>query len=292
MTIGDRRTTERPEAARLIQEWIASQQPAAASRTGAPQHPLGELGELGGLAVDATLQRTLSGDAPTVELTMRGVPAQPATLGLDLVRVDAQSLVRQLEHRIADLPALAAARRGRRRHRRRRGRPRAARPRRSRSSTPTRCGPPPPDRARSPSRCKSASRPSPRPPRRASLRTRRAAAAAEIDRIARASFPTPVQGAPRGTAATPARRPPPAPGRDNDVLGRYDDAHPRSAPRHRPRPRGGGRAKQARSPGPARGDPKVRGKAVAYRLRRLGTTRCQRPDPCGQRAPGRSAMRG
>jgi hypothetical protein len=46
---------------------------------------------------------------------------------------------------------------------------------------------------------------------------RGAAAAAEIDRIARASFPTPVQGAARGTAATPARRPPPAPGRDNDV---------------------------------------------------------------------------
>jgi len=45
----------------------------------------------------------------------------------------------------------------------------------------------------------------------------RVAPAAEIDRIARASFPTPVRGVPRGTAAMPARRPPPAPDRDNDV---------------------------------------------------------------------------
>ena len=67
---------------------------------------LGELGELGGLPVDATLVKQFGGDAPAVELTIRGVPAQPAKLGQDLVRVDAQSLVRQLEHRIADLPAL------------------------------------------------------------------------------------------------------------------------------------------------------------------------------------------
>jgi hypothetical protein len=45
----------------------------------------------------------------------------------------------------------------------------------------------------------------------------RAAAGDEVDRIACASFPTPVQGAPRGSTATPARRPPLAPGRDNDV---------------------------------------------------------------------------
>ena len=67
---------------------------------------MGQLGELGGLPVDATLVKQFGGDAPAVELTIRGVPAQPAKLGQDLVRVDAQSLVRQLEHRIAELPGL------------------------------------------------------------------------------------------------------------------------------------------------------------------------------------------
>ena len=105
MTIGDRRTTARPEAARLIQEWIATNSPGGIPY-GRAALELGELGELGGLPVDATLVKQFGGDAPAVELTIRGVPAQPAKLGQDLVRVDAQSLVRQLEHRIADLPAL------------------------------------------------------------------------------------------------------------------------------------------------------------------------------------------
>ncbi len=106
MTVGDRRVTTRAEAARLIGEWTA-----ANTRGGIPygrsEHKLGELGELGGLPIDVTLRKTLGGGPPSVDLALRGVPAQPASLAQDLVRVDATSLVRQLEHRIADLPALA-----------------------------------------------------------------------------------------------------------------------------------------------------------------------------------------
>jgi N12 class adenine-specific DNA methylase len=106
MTIANRRATTRPDAARLIQQWTAD-----TARTGLPhrhaERPLGELGQLGGITIDAALRRSLTG-APTLELTLRDVPAQPATLGLDRLGQDALSLVRQLEHRIGDLPALAA----------------------------------------------------------------------------------------------------------------------------------------------------------------------------------------
>jgi len=80
MVVGDRRTTARPEAARLIQEWTA-----ANSRGGIPygrsEHNLGQLGELGGLPIDAALRKNFSGGAPTLELTIRDVPAQrPVTV--------------------------------------------------------------------------------------------------------------------------------------------------------------------------------------------------------------------
>ncbi|MCA1680409.1 MAG: hypothetical protein LC777_16385, partial [Actinobacteria bacterium] len=106
MLIGDRRTTARPEAARHIQEWIAANSRGGIPY-GRPELALGQLGELGGLPIDARLVTQLGGRAPSVELAIRDVPAQPATLGQDRVRIDAQSLVRQLEHRVADLPALA-----------------------------------------------------------------------------------------------------------------------------------------------------------------------------------------
>jgi|SRR5215218_4974354 len=89
MTVGDRRAIERPQVADLIRDWIASN--SRGIPYGRPQHPLGELGELGelgGFAVDASLKRTLTA-TPNVELALRGVPTQPATLDLDTVRQDA-----------------------------------------------------------------------------------------------------------------------------------------------------------------------------------------------------------
>jgi len=104
MTIGDRRTIERPEAGRLIAQWIATHDRGGIPY-GRPQHPLGEVSELGGFAIDATLRRALSA-TPNVELTLRGVPTQPAVLGLDVVRQDPSSLCAS-SRRIQDLPALA-----------------------------------------------------------------------------------------------------------------------------------------------------------------------------------------
>ena len=214
MTVGDRRASERPQAADLIRDWIASNARGGIPY-GRPQHPLGELGELGGFAVDAALKRTLTA-TPNVELSLRGVPTQPASLDLDTVRQDALSLVRQLERRIQDLPALAdrveaagiAAAEEAARAQHGLAQPfkhadalKAATARSSEIAIEM--------QNRQQAQPEAAAEGEPADPR--------AAAAAEIDRIARASFPTPVQGAPRGTAATPARRPPPAPGRDNDV---------------------------------------------------------------------------
>ena len=176
----------------------------AASPYGRPQHALGELGELGGLTIDATLRRSLSA-MPTVELSLRDVPTQPATLGLDLVRVDARSLVRQLERRIADLPARAArieaeraaaaeeaarAQHGLTQPFKHAGALKAATARASEIAIEMRCKTGRPLRPR---------------PRGGDTTDATMAGAAEVDRIARASFPTPVQGARRGIAATPAR---------------------------------------------------------------------------------------
>ncbi|MGH2839673.1 MAG: helicase, partial [Solirubrobacteraceae bacterium] len=105
MRIGTSHASTRPDAARLIQTWLTARAPSAVPY-GRTEHNLGQLGELGGLTINATLRRTLTGP-PTVELELRDVPAQPATLSLDEARVDALSLIRQLEHRLNDLPALA-----------------------------------------------------------------------------------------------------------------------------------------------------------------------------------------
>jgi hypothetical protein len=48
-----------PQAADLIRDWIATNARGGIPY-GRPQHPLGELGEIGGFAVDATLKRTLT----------------------------------------------------------------------------------------------------------------------------------------------------------------------------------------------------------------------------------------
>jgi hypothetical protein len=101
----NRTTTTRADAAELLR-----QATAAAVRRGLPygrgELALGELGQLAGLAIDARLVRSPS-NPDTHELVLRGLPSQPASLTLGRVDVDALSLVRQLEHRISDLPRLA-----------------------------------------------------------------------------------------------------------------------------------------------------------------------------------------
>jgi N12 class adenine-specific DNA methylase len=213
MRVGDRRAIERPQAADLIRDWIATNARGGIPY-GRPQHPLGELGELGGFAVDAALTRTLTA-TPNVELSLRGVPAQPATLGLDTVRQDALSLVRQLERRIHDLPALA-------------DRVEAAGVAAAEETARAQHGLAQPFKHTDALKAATArsreiaiemqnrQKAQPEAATDSDTADPSVVAAAEADRIARASFPTPVQGAPRGTAATPARRPP-APGRDNDV---------------------------------------------------------------------------
>jgi len=104
MTIAGRGTAERAQAARMIEAWTAANVPDAIPY-GRTDLLLGQVGELGGFPIDASLRTTLT-PTPRLELTLRGVPGQPATQTLDLVRLDATTLVRQLEHRIGDLPGL------------------------------------------------------------------------------------------------------------------------------------------------------------------------------------------
>jgi hypothetical protein len=130
------------------------------------------------------------------------------------VRVDAQSLVRQLERRISDLPALAK-------------RVEAAGVAAAEEAARAQHGLTQPFKHADALKAVTA-----RSSQIASeMQNRQAAAAAtaddtpepadaaaaEIDRIARASFPTPFHGASRRTPATPAKRTPPRTGRDNDV---------------------------------------------------------------------------
>jgi N12 class adenine-specific DNA methylase len=106
MTVAGQHAHTRADAAQRIHHWTAR----AATPTRLPhshaQQPLGELGQLGGLTIDAALRRTLDGTT-TLELALRDLAAQPATLPLDRLGHDALSLVRQLEHRLGDLSALA-----------------------------------------------------------------------------------------------------------------------------------------------------------------------------------------
>lgn len=103
MTVGDRHVTSRNDAAALIERWATTN--AAAAPHSRYVQPLGELGQIGGLTVDGVLIRS-AGRAPTLELVVRDLPAQPAVASIDTIARDAPGLVRQLEHRVAALPAL------------------------------------------------------------------------------------------------------------------------------------------------------------------------------------------
>lgn len=105
MTVGERRAPTRPDAARLIAAWTRDAGRALLPY-GRTEKVLGQLGELGGFPIDATVRRSLH-DTPMLDLALRDVPTKPATLSLDALRLDALALVRQLEHRIANLPELA-----------------------------------------------------------------------------------------------------------------------------------------------------------------------------------------
>ena len=106
MTVGERRLATRVEAGAAIRDWTASRAPGGLPY-GRSVLELGEVGTLGGLVVEATLQRAIAGP-PALELTLRGLPTSPATQRVDELARDPLSLVRQLEHRIAALPALAS----------------------------------------------------------------------------------------------------------------------------------------------------------------------------------------
>lgn len=104
ITIAGRHTTTRPEAARLIQQWAADSTQHTMPY-GRSEQPLGQLGQLAGLTIDATLHKP-PGSPATLLLSLHDVPAQPATLDMQTLAHDARSLLRQLEHRVGDLPAL------------------------------------------------------------------------------------------------------------------------------------------------------------------------------------------
>ena len=96
MSVDGRHVASRADAARLLAGHL-------------PRLPFGQrapVGELGGLAIDAEIRADANGRA-LVELTVHGLPATPARLPRGEVADNAISLVRQLEHRIGDLPVLA-----------------------------------------------------------------------------------------------------------------------------------------------------------------------------------------
>ena len=104
ITIADRTLNARADAGQHLTRWITDHTHGGMP-WGRAQHPLGPVGTLGGLDIHAALRLSLDG-RPNVELALAGVPAPPASLTLADARADAQSLIRQLEHRLNDLPAL------------------------------------------------------------------------------------------------------------------------------------------------------------------------------------------
>lgn len=104
MTIDGRHVSDRPTAADHLRRWAQRNQTRLPY--GRSEQPLGPVAELGGHTIDATLRRS-AGPAPHLELHLTALPAKPASLPLDAIDRDAASLIRQLEHRVADLPALA-----------------------------------------------------------------------------------------------------------------------------------------------------------------------------------------
>jgi hypothetical protein len=96
MIVERRRVDARVDAAALLARWAT---------TTAPERTI-PLAQLGGLEVDGTLRLGTGPEHRHVELALHGLPATPATLETTRLNDNSLSLVRQLEHRIDDLPAL------------------------------------------------------------------------------------------------------------------------------------------------------------------------------------------
>jgi hypothetical protein len=98
MTVDGREVAARTDAAALIARWAAT----------APVGRTMPVGTLGGLQIDGTIRTDpTAGHQRHVQLALHGVASTPATLELAALNDSGLSLIRQLEHRLHDLPALA-----------------------------------------------------------------------------------------------------------------------------------------------------------------------------------------
>jgi len=100
MTVDGHAASTRADAGELIARWATTNQHVAALR------PL-PLGQLAGLDLDARVRSAPATGHQTLTIALRDVPATPAEMPLNAVTQDASPLIRQLEHRVRDLPALA-----------------------------------------------------------------------------------------------------------------------------------------------------------------------------------------
>ncbi len=105
MTIDGVRVRDRTAAASLIRRWVADKaaRESAVRREDSPQ---GEVGELGGLRIDATFVTPVASYQRAASFGFREVPVHRAMLRLDEFAENAGSIVRQLERRIRDLPTI------------------------------------------------------------------------------------------------------------------------------------------------------------------------------------------
>jgi N12 class adenine-specific DNA methylase len=105
MTVGGERVRDRARAAALIYRWVKAR--AAQEPIGRREDSLlGEMGELGGLRIDASFFTPLGVRHRAASFGFHELPVRPASLRLDEFGENAGSIVRQLEHRLRDLPAI------------------------------------------------------------------------------------------------------------------------------------------------------------------------------------------
>ena len=106
MTVGGTRVRERSAATDLIHRWVSERLTHEPSDRRDPT-PLGEVGELGGLPIDAAFFTPAASRVRAVAFVLRDLPVRQADLALDEFDGNPGSIVRQLERRIRDLPDYA-----------------------------------------------------------------------------------------------------------------------------------------------------------------------------------------